>query len=68
MSSADREGLSVGYRIRWRLRYAALSVFGPAQLGTDDPQEQLRRERRDRVAAARRARAAAARNARRPAA
>ena len=68
MTRADREGLSVGYRIRWRLRYAALSVFGPAQLGTDDPQEQLRQERRDRVAAARRARAGAPGDTRRPAA
>lgn len=57
MSRADREGLSLGYRIGWRLRYVATSVFGPAQLGTDDPQAVLRRERDDRVAAARRARA-----------
>ena len=56
MSRADREGLTLGYRIRWALRYAAVGVFGPAQLGTDDPQERLRRERRDRVEAARRAR------------
>lgn len=57
MGRTDREGLPLGYRIRWRLRYAALSVFGPAQLGTDDPQERLRQERRERAAAARRARA-----------
>lgn len=54
MGKVDREGLSLGYRVRWRLRYLALSVFGPAQLGTDDPQERLRQERRDHAAAARR--------------
>ena len=54
MGKADREGLTLGYRVRWRLRYIALSVFGPAQLGTDDPQERLRQERRDRAAAAHR--------------
>ena len=60
MARTDREGLSLGYRIGWRFRYAAVSVFGPAQLGTeDDPQMKLRREKQDRVEAARRARAAA---------
>ncbi len=57
MARADRTGLSLGYRIGWRLRYAGVSVFGPAQLGTeDDPQLRLRREKRDKVEAARRAR------------
>lgn len=57
MARADREGLSLGYRIGWRLRYAAMSVFGPAQLGTDDdPQVRLQREKRERVESARRAR------------
>ncbi|WP_392544142.1 hypothetical protein [Oryzobacter telluris] len=59
MAKADREGLSLGYRIGWRLRYAAVSVFGPAQLGTqDDPQMKLRREKADKVEAARRGRGA----------
>ncbi|HET6968848.1 MAG TPA: hypothetical protein VFI44_11240 [Ornithinibacter sp.] len=57
MGKAEVEGLSIGYRIGWRLRYLATSVFGPAQLGTaDDPQLRLRRERERRVAAARTAR------------
>lgn len=57
MARSDHEGLSLGYRFGWRLRYALTSVFGPAQLGTmDDPQARLRREREARVAAARAAR------------
>jgi hypothetical protein len=57
MSTDGREGLSIGYRIGWRLRYLAMSVFGPAQLGSeDDPQVRLRRERERKVAAARAAR------------
>lgn len=56
MARADRTGLSLGYRIGWRLRYAAVSVFGPAQLGTeDDPQMKLRREKAEKVEAAHRA-------------
>jgi hypothetical protein len=56
MGRADHEGLSLAYRIGWRVRYAGVSVFGPAQLGTeDDPQMRLRREKRDKVEAARRA-------------
>ena len=31
MSTDGREGLSIGYRIGWRLRYLAMSVFGPAR-------------------------------------
>ncbi len=57
MAKADREGLSLGYRFGWRLRYVLTGIFGPAQLGTmDDPQSRLRRERAARVAAAREAR------------
>ena len=59
MARADVEGLSIGYRIGWRLRYLATSVFGPAQLGTaDDPQLKLKRERQRRVEQARAAKAA----------
>src|SRR4051812_28803894 len=37
MARASSEGLSVGYRILYRIRYIGLHVFGPAQLGdTDD--------------------------------
>jgi hypothetical protein len=58
MARADSEGLSVGYRILYRIRYIGLHVFGPAQLGdTDDPHARMRRERERKVAAARRARA-----------
>ncbi|HQY34895.1 MAG TPA: hypothetical protein PLS68_13090 [Actinotalea sp.] len=58
MAKADREGLSLGYRIMWRIKYAGLHVFGPAQLGTEaDPQARLVRQREARVAAARAARA-----------
>lgn len=56
-SKADREGLSLGYRIKYKLRWAGWHVFGPAQLGSDnDPQARLQRERQAKVDAARRAR------------
>ena len=45
--------LPLGYRIGWRFRYLTTSVFGPAQLGSDDPQLRLRQERERRLAAAR---------------
>ncbi|HYN67462.1 MAG TPA: hypothetical protein VES93_11290, partial [Ornithinibacter sp.] len=52
--TTDNEGLSLGYRVMWRLRYAAMHVFGPAQLGDDsDPQRRLERERAAKVEAAR---------------
>ena len=54
---ADREGLSLGYRIGYRIRYVTLHLFGPAQLGGGaDPHRRLERERAARVEAARRAR------------
>jgi hypothetical protein len=57
MAKADREGLSLGYRIMYRIKYAGLHVFGPAQLSPQaDPQERLRRRREAKVAAARAAR------------
>lgn len=40
-----RDGLSLLYRIGWRIRQGAMHIFGPAQLGTNDPQEILKRER-----------------------
>lgn len=57
MAKADREGLSLGYRIMYRIKYVGLHMFGPAQLGSeDDPQARLARERQEKVAAARAAR------------
>lgn len=57
-NKADREGLSLWYRIAYRLQYLGLHVFGPAQLGdTDNPHLQLQRRRAAKVAAARQKRA-----------
>lgn len=52
----DNTGLSLGYRILWRIRHAANDVYGPAsrQPGLN-PREQLRVERAQRVATAYRA-------------
>jgi hypothetical protein len=56
-STTEDEGLSLSYRVMWRLRYAGLHVFGPAQLGDHrDPQRRLERERAEKVEAARAAR------------
>jgi hypothetical protein len=56
-NATDHEGLTLGYRVMWRLRYAGLHVFGPAQLGDDsDPQRRLERERAAKVEAAKAAR------------
>ena len=58
-STTDNEGLTLGYRFMWRLKYVGLHVFGPAQLGDErDPQRRLERERAAKVAAARAARLA----------
>ncbi len=57
--NSDNEGLSLGYRFMWRLKYTGLHVFGPAQLGDErDPQRRLERERAAKVDAARAARLA----------
>ena len=57
MAKGDNEGLSLWYRIMYRIKYVGLHLYGPAQLGTeDDPQARLVRERQARVAAARKAR------------
>lgn len=50
---AGNDGLSIGYRIWWGIRRALLTVLGPAQLGEDDPIENLRREREEKIARAR---------------
>lgn len=53
-SQRSNEGLSIGYRIGYRLRMLGLSLFGPAQLGeSNDPKARLAREREARVARAR---------------
>lgn len=57
--STDNEGLTLGYRFMWRLKYVGMHVFGPAQLGDDsDPQRRLERQRAAKVEAAKAARLA----------
>lgn len=57
MASSRSKGLSVGYRIGYRLRLIGLTIFGPAELGEgNDPKARLAREREARVARARAAR------------
>jgi hypothetical protein len=48
------EGLSLGYRIGYRIRHMMLSIFGPAQLGDEDPTAELEHEREEKIAEARR--------------
>lgn len=56
-TKADREGLSLGYRIMYRIKYFGWHLYGPAQLGEeDDPHRRLERQRAAKVAAARAAR------------
>lgn len=57
MAKADREGLSIGYRIVYRIKHLGYQIYGPAQLDEhNDPVRRLEKERADKVAAARRAR------------
>ena len=57
MARADSEGLSLAYRIFYRICYLGLHLFGPAQLSdAEDPHARLRRERERKIADARRAR------------
>jgi hypothetical protein len=61
VARSDNEGLSLGYRILYRVRYIGLHIFGPAQLGdAEDPHARLRRERERKVAAAQARRAGTA--------
>jgi hypothetical protein len=54
---ADREGLSLGYRIGYRIKVLGMHMYGPAQLGdAEDPHRRLERQRAAKVAAARQAR------------
>jgi hypothetical protein len=51
--SSRAEGLSLGYRLGYRLRLAALTLLGPAELEEhNDPKARLRRERERKLAAA----------------
>lgn len=49
----SKDGLSLGYRIGWRLRKIAMIFFGPAQLGAEDPTRKLYAEREAKLAEAR---------------
>jgi hypothetical protein len=54
---AEREGLSLGYRIGYRIKVLGMHMYGPAQLGdAEDPHRRLERKRAAKVAAARQAR------------
>ncbi|MFM6850811.1 MAG: hypothetical protein ACKOVB_17090 [Terrabacter sp.] len=54
MASSRSKGLSIGYRIGYRLRMIGLTLFGPAQLGEgNDPKARLVAERQTRLARAR---------------
>jgi hypothetical protein len=54
---ADREGLSLGYRIGYQIKVLGMHLYGPAQLGeSEDPHRRLERQRAAKVAAVRQAR------------
>jgi hypothetical protein len=51
MSKADRQGLSLGYRIAYRVKWIGMHLYGPAQLGdAEDPHRRLERQRAAKVA------------------
>lgn len=42
----DTTGLSLGYRFLWRLKYAGLTIFGPAERSVhSSPRERVKWER-----------------------
>jgi len=46
----DITGLSRGYRFLWRLKYAALTIFGPAERSVhSSPRERIKWERAVKV-------------------
>lgn len=46
----DRDGLTLGYRIRWRITWLLLHVMGPARQSDErDPRRRMERERAERV-------------------
>jgi hypothetical protein len=54
---ADREGLSLCYRIGYQIKVLGMNLYGPAQLGeSEDPHRRLERQRAAKVAAVRQAR------------
>ena len=56
---AEREGLSLGYRLGYRVKWLGMHLYGPAQLGeVEDPHRRLERQRAAKVAALRQARQA----------
>jgi hypothetical protein len=58
VTGSKSTGLSIGYRIAYRLKMIGLTLFGPAQLGeSNDPKARLVAERQARVARVARARA-----------
>lgn len=49
----DTTGLSVGYRVLWRLKYLGLSIFGPAERRVvSSPRERVKWDRAMKVKAA----------------
>ena len=53
---ADRQALSLGYRILYRVKYIGMHMYGPGELGDqEDPHMRLKRERQAKVDAWRRA-------------
>ena len=47
----NRDGLTLGYRIKWRLNWLLLHVAGPAEQADDtDPRRRMERERAALVA------------------
>ncbi|MGI5188425.1 hypothetical protein ACQEVI_09805 [Promicromonospora sp. CA-289599] len=47
----NRDGLTLGYRFKWRLNWLLLTVAGPAQQADDtDPRRRMERERAALVA------------------
>jgi hypothetical protein len=54
---AKNEGLSLGYRFKWRLDYVLLHAAGPATLSDElDPRSRMKRQRAARARRARRER------------
>lgn len=48
---SNRDGLTLGYRIKWRLGWLLLHVAGPAEQAEEtDPRRRMERERAARVA------------------
>jgi hypothetical protein len=48
---SNRDGLTLGYRIMWRLNWLLLHVAGPAEQSDEiDPRRRMERERAERVA------------------